>query len=249
MSSQDLSILLTLKHNTTMMKKLILIVAAVLMTSPALQAQSSAELAKQKREQVKINGKLSKLKPTKDIKKQAKELKKEGWLVPAGEQSIEQQLVVSQLYYGAELMTDENGTTTNRYIMQTAIQTAGSFNSGYSAARVAALTEMAGLLKTEIVSAFQQKLDNAQNSTISTTTVDKFNQHTKGIIDQSLTNYIPCVKIYRRLPSDNFEVQVRLAFDKKELAARLKRNMQRELEQEGDEELGGVVEEVLSNRF
>lgn len=230
------------------MKKMILMVAAVLMTSTAVNAQSAIELAKQQKELNDINRKMLNQKPTKDAKKQAKELKKEGWLVPAGELSIEQQLTKSQLM-GEELMADENGAPTKRFIMQTAIQTAGSYNSGYAAARTAAMTELAGLLKTEIVSAFQQKLDNAQNSSINATTVDKFNQRTKGIIDQALTNSITCLKIYRRLPNNNFEVQVRLAFDKKELAARLKRNMQKELEQEGDEELGGIVDEVLSNKF
>lgn len=231
-----------------MMKKMILMVAAVLMTSTAVNAQSAIELAKQQKELNDINRKMLNQKPTKDAKKQAKELKKEGWLVPAGELSIEQQLTKSQLM-GEELMADENGAPTKRFIMQTAIQTAGSYNSGYAAARTAAMTELAGLLKTEIVSAFQQKLDNAQNSSINATTVDKFNQRTKGIIDQALTNSITSLKIYRRLPNNNFEVQVRLAFDKKELAARLKRNMQKELEQEGDEELGGIVDEVLSNKF
>lgn len=231
-----------------MMKKMILMVAAVLMTSTAVNAQSAIELAKQQKELNDINRKMLNQKPTKDAKKQAKELKKEGWLVPAGELSIEQQLTKSQLM-GEEPMADENGAPTKRFIMQTAIQTAGSYNSGYAAARTAAMTELAGLLKTEIVSAFQQKLDNAQNSSINATTVDKFNQRTKGIIDQALTNSITSLKIYRRLPNNNFEVQVRLAFDKKELAARLKRNMQKELEQEGDEELNGIVDEVLSNKF
>lgn len=231
-----------------MIKKVIFMVAAVLMTSTAVNAQSAAELAKQQLELNKINRKLLDQKPTKDAKKQAKKLQKEGWLVPAGEQSIEQQLTKAQLM-GEEPMADENGASTKRYIMQSAMQTSGSYNAGYAAARAAAQTELAGLLKTEIVSAFQQKIDNAQNSTINATTVDKFNQRTKGIIDQALTNAISCVKIYRRLQNNNFEVQVRLAFDKKELAARLKRNMQKELEQEGDEELNGIVDEILSGKF
>ncbi len=230
------------------MKKMILMVAAVLMTSTAVNAQSAIDLAKQQKELNDINRKMLNQKPTKDAKKQAKELKKEGWLVPAGELSIEQQLTKSQLM-GEELMADENGAPTKRFIMQTGLQTSGSYNAGYAAARTAAMTELAGLLKTELVSAFQQKLDNAQNSSIDAATVDKFNQRTKGIIDQALTNSISCVKIYRRLPNNNFEVQVQLAFDKKELAARLKRNMQKELEKEGDEELGGIVNDVLSNKF
>ena len=189
-----------------MMKKMILMVAAVLMTSTAANAQSAIELAKQQKELNDINRKMLNQKPTKDAKKQAKELKKEGWLVPAGELSIEQQLTKSQLM-GEELMADENGAPTKRFIMQTGLQTSGSYNAGYAAARTAAMTELASLLKTGIVSAFRQKLDN------------------------------------------NYQVQVRLAFDKKELAARLKRNMQKELEKEGDEELNGIVDEVLSNKF
>lgn len=45
---------------------------------------------------------------------------------------------------------------------------------------------------------------------------------------------------------NNYEVQVQVAFDKKELAARLKRNIQKELEQEGDEDLNDIVDYVLS---
>lgn len=229
------------------MKKMILMVAAVLMTSTAVQAQSAIDLAKQQLELNKVNRKLLEQKPTKDAKKQAKELKKEGWTVPAGEMSIEQQITKS-LLYEAELMADENGAPTKRYIIHGAIQTSGSFNAGYAAARAIAQTELAGQLKTEIVSVFKQKLDNAQNSSINATTVDKFNQRTQGIIDQALTNSTVCLRVYRRLPNNNFEVQVRLAFDKKELAARIKRNMQKELEQEGDE-LNSIVDEVLSSKF
>ncbi len=228
------------------MKKIFLMVAVAMMTA-TVSAQSAIELAKQQKELNDINRKLLKEKPTKEAKRQAKELKKEGWTVPAGERTIEQQLTTSQLY-GEELMADENGAPTKRFIQQTAIQTAGSFNAGYAAARSSAQVELAALLQTEIVSAMQSKLDNAQSSAISATTVDKFNQRTKAIVDQSLTNSIPCVKIYRRLTNGNFEVQVRLAFDKKELAARLKRNLQKELEEEGDE-LNDIVDDILSTKF
>ncbi len=227
--------------------KRFLLMMALSIASTTTFAQSSLELAKQQKQLNDFNRKMLNQKPTKSAKKEAKILKKEGWLVPAGELSIEQQITNSQ-YIGAELMKDEAGATTKRYIMQTAIQTAGSFNSGFAAARTSAQVELAALLKTEIVSALQAKLDNSQSSSISAVTVDKFNQRTKAIIDQSLTNSISCVKIYRRLPNNNFEVQVRLAFDKKELAAQLKRNMQKEMEDEGDE-LNGIVDDILSSKL
>ncbi len=229
------------------MKKMMILLAAAMMSATATFAQSAIELAKQQQELNSINRKLLTQKPTKDARKQAKELKKEGWLVPAGEKNIEQQLTESQLY-GTELMADENGAPTKRYIQQTSITTSGTFNAGYAAARANAQVELAALLKTEIVTAMQAKIDNSQSSTINAVTVDKFNQRTKAIVDQALTNAVPFLRIYRRLRNNTFEVQVRIAFDKKELAARLKRNMQKELEEEGDE-LNNLVDEILSKKF
>ncbi|MGM9929377.1 MAG: hypothetical protein ACI35P_15645 [Bacillus sp. (in: firmicutes)] len=228
------------------MKKMISFVVMAFIATTSF-AQTAAELAKQQLDQNAINMKLLNIKPTKSAKKQAKELRNEGWTVPAGEASIEQQVTTSQLY-GAELTTDENGNTTRRFIMQTAQQTSGTYNSGYAAARAAAQTELAAMLKTELVSAIQQKLDNSQENAISATTIDKFNERAKMIVDQTLTNSIPVLAIYRRLPNNNFEVQVRIAFDKKELVARIKRNMKNEFEKEGDQLLD-VVDDVFGSKI
>lgn len=228
------------------MKKMISLLVVAMMAT-ATFAQSAAELARQQKELNEIHMKMLKAKPTKDAKKQAKELKREGWLVPAGELSIEQQITRSQLY-GEELTTDENGGITKRFIQQTGQTTSGTYNAGVAAARAAAQTELAAMLKTEIVAAFQQKLDNQQNNAITATTIDKFNERARAIVDQSLTNSIPVLAIYRVLPNNNYQVQVRIAYDKKELAARIKRNMQRELEREGDS-LDPVIEDVFCNKF
>lgn len=231
------------------MKKILSFVAAIMIATTAT-AQTAMELARQQQELNAINMKLlnaKPTKPTKQAKKQAKKLKAEGWTVPAGDIDIAQQVTRSQLY-SAELTTDESGNVTKRYIMQTAQQTAGTYNSGYAAARAAAQTELAAMLKTELVTAMQQKLDNSQSNAMTATTIDKFNQRSRMIVDQTLTNAIPVLAIYRRLPNNNFEVQVRIAFDKKELIARIKRNMQQELENEGDK-LYDIVDTVFDEKL
>ncbi len=228
------------------MKKILSFVAAIMIATTAT-AQTAMELARQQQELNAINMKMLNAKPTKQAKKQAKELKAEGWTVPAGDIDIAQQVTRSQLY-SAELTTDENGNVTKRYIMQTAQQTAGTYNSGYAAARAAAQTELAAMLKTELVTAMQQKLDNSQSNALTATTIDKFNQRSRMIVDQTLTNAIPVLAIYRRLPNNNFEVQVRIAFDKKELIARIKRNMQQELEKDGDK-LYDIVDAVFDDKL
>lgn len=228
------------------MKKILSFVAAIMIATTAT-AQTAMELARQQQELNAINIKMLNAKPTKQAKKQAKELKAEGWTVPAGDIDIAQQVTRSQLY-SAELTTDESGNVTKRYIMQTAQQTAGTYNSGYAAARAAAQTELAAMLKTELVTAMQQKLDNSQSNALTATTIDKFNQRARMIVDQTLTNAIPVLAIYRRLPNNNFEVQVRIAFDKKELIARIKRNMEQELEKEGDR-LYYIVDAVFDDKL
>lgn len=228
------------------MKKILSFVAAIMIATTAT-AQTAMELARQQQELNAINMKMLNAKPTKQAKKQAKELKAEGWTVPAGDIDIAQQVTRSQLY-SAELTTDESGNVTKRYIMQTAQQTAGTYNSGYAAVRAAAQTELAAMLKTELVTAMQQKLDNSQSNALTATTIDKFNQRSRMIVDQTLTNAIPVLAIYRRLPNNNFEVQVRIAFDKKELIARIKRNMEQELEKDGDK-LYDIVDAVFDDKL
>lgn len=210
------------------------------------QGQSALELAKQQQELNDFNKKVLNAKPTKSAKKEAKELKKEGWKVPAGELSIEQQITKSQLY-GEELMATEEGFTTKRFLMGYGRQTSGSYNVGYAASRTSALADVAGMIKTQLVVAIKQKLDNSQTSAITAVTVDKFSQKVDAIVDETLTNAIPMLTIYRQLENGNLEVQVRLAFDKKEILSRMKKSLQKELEKESDE-VFKVAQEVVNKQ-
>lgn len=226
------------------MKKLFSLIVMALMLITGANAQTAADLARQQQELNDIMRKSLNSKPTKDAKKQAKELKKQGWTVPAGERSIEQQITESQ-FINAELMVDENGAPTKRFIQHTGVSTAGTYNAAYAAGRSNAQVEIANMLETEIAAAMQGKLDNAQQNAVNATTVEKYNQRIKAIVHESLSNSIPVLAIYRALPNNNFEVQVRIAFDKKEVSAKLKRALQKELEMEGDQ-LNGMVDDALN---
>jgi hypothetical protein len=226
------------------MKKLFSVLALALMFAVGANAQTTVELAKQQQELNKILLKTLDSKPTKEAKKEAKNLKKQGWGIVAGERSIEQQITESQLL-SAELMNDENGATTRRFIQHTGVSTAGTYNAAYAAGRSNAQVEIATMIETEMAAAMQGKLDNAQQNAISAITVEKYNQRIKSIVHESLSNSIPIVAIYRVLKNNNYEVQVRIAYDKKEVAARLKRSLQKELETEGDQ-LNSLVDEALN---
>ena len=236
-------IISNIQIKTTMKKLSTIVVAAILAVSA--NAQSASDLARQQQELNNIMRKSLNEKPTKDAKKQAKELKKQGWTVPAGERSVEQQITESQ-FISAELMTDENGAPTKRFIQHTGVSTAGTYNAAYAAGRANAQVEIANMIEAEIASAMQGKLDNEEQNSVSAITVEKFNQRVKAIVHESLSNSIPVLAIYRVLPNKNFEVQVRIAFDKKEVSARLLRALQKELELEGDQ-LNRLIDEVLNS--
>lgn len=229
------------------MRRFFTVIALAMMSIGSMTAQSALELAKQQKELNAINRKMLNEKPTKEAKKQAKVLKKAGWLVPAGSKSIEKQLTESQLLE-EELMVDELGNPTKRFIMHSSSQVAGTYNASFAAARNAATVELAAALRTQVAAAMQSKLDNSQSTAITAVTVDKFNERAKAIVDQSLTNVRTLVTLYKVLPNNNYEVQVRMAYDKKELAASMKRKMQQELEIEGDE-LNSIVDDVLTGNF
>lgn len=226
------------------MNKLISLIVLGLVLTVSANAQSAAEMARQQQTLENILKASLNSKPTKEAKKQAKEYKKEGWLVPAGEPTIEQQITKSQLL-GAEYMADGNSAPIRRYLQHTAISTGGSYNAAYAAARNNAMSEISAMLETEIAMALQSKIDNAQSSELNATSVDKYDQRMKAIVHQSLANAIPVLALYRRLPNNSFEVQVRIAFDKGEIADRLKKELAKELEMEGDE-LNGLVDNALN---
>lgn len=233
------------------MKKIMVLLAVVFMTASAGYAQSAIELAKQQRELNKVNMDMLNMKPSKDAKKQAKQRTKDGWEVPAGSLSMANQFTRAQLMR-QELMANDAGEPVTRYILHEATVTSGSESVGYSSARAQCQAEIASMLQTKIAAAMKRKQDNAQNSAIDATTVDKFHERGQAITEATLSMMTPVVHIYRVLPNNNYQVQVTIAYDKKVMKDQMKRQLAKELEAEGDEldsELGDIVDEVLSGDF
>lgn len=230
------------------MKKTIAMLVIAFAAFTSASAQSAVDLAKQQQELNKINMELLNGKVPKQVKAAAKQYKKDGWKVVAGDKDIAHQITGVQLL-GEELMADEAGNPTKRYIIRSGAATSGSINAGVAEARTNAQAELAAMLETRVAGAMELKLDNQQNTAITATTVEKFHERVKSIIDACLTNTQVPLTIYRELPNHFYQVQVQVAFDKKELNARLKRALQKQLEMEGDEDLNDIVDEVLHGDF
>lgn len=229
------------------MKKTVVTLVLMLAAFMGVSAQSIQELAKQKKADNKALADMMKSqKPDRAAKKQAKEYKKQGYQVVGSGRTIEVQIYSDQML-AATPMADETGAIVSRYIQHSGTAVAGTQSTAYAAARAACQSEIAALLETKIAGAMQQKIDNSQTSAINAATVDKFHERVKSIISATLTQEIPGLNIYRVLSNNNYEVKVTLSYDKKEVEARLKRALRAELELEGDNELNGIVDEVIQN--
>lgn len=227
------------------MKKFMTIVAVMMLAATACMAQSYTTLAKAQQEMDKLNKELAYPKPTSADKKEAKALKKEKWMIMAGEDAMEIQIHNSRLY-GACLMADDDMAPTKRFILRTSAATSGTIDAAMSEAILSAQTQIALLIQTQLISAMEKGLDNAQSSAISAVTVDKFHQRAKAITEACLTNMLSPMTIYRVLPNNQYQVQVRVAYDKMELKRKLTKKIQNELEMEGDKRLIGIVDEAVS---
>ena len=224
------------------MKKFISLLIVAAMATTVAFAQSAKELAKEQYKADKVLLKLMNVKPTSSAKKEAKRYEKEGWLVPAGEVDIATQITKSQIY-ADELIRDDAGFTTKRYVQSTAIAKARSYNAAYNTAVQNAKADIAASLQTEIIAAMQSEIDN---EAVSATGVEKFNMKASAITNSTLTNTISSIVIYRRLEDKVIEFQVRIVFDKMELVARLKREMLKQLELNSDD-VEDIVDTAVRN--
>ena len=137
---------------------------------------------------------------TKEVKKQAKSMKKEGWSVADSDKSIELQLADLQRY-----MSDEG------YVVESASQISKSYHLGYSSARAKALRGISLRLNTLIASDTEVAQTNVQSEDGEAESQVALNARVKSISQETLSNVFPVLVLSRQLPDGTCEVQVHLA--------------------------------------
>jgi len=142
---------------------------------------------------------------TKDAKKQAKDLKKEGWKVAVGSAPMETQL--------AELLVMERGGQAGlpQYIIGRSEALSGSQAGARTIAISRARNEIAGIINTKVAGILESTMINVQTSStdVATNMTDK--STTKQLIDQSLDKTQIVVQMYREV-NNNTQYQIGMAF-------------------------------------
>ena len=175
----------------------------------------------------------------KTTKKEAKRLKKEGWMVTAGALPMEKQLERSYL-----MEFEYNENLYPKYIMANAQSIAENYDAAKVAATSLAITNLAGQIQTEVTALIENTVANKQLSADEAASISETVMSSKNLISQSIGRTIVVVECYRVLENKNREVMVRLAYDGEAAMDITKKVVREELEKKG-QKLHEQLDQVL----
>lgn len=212
------------------MKRLFTLVMAVVITiSGAVSAQTQKEIRKERCQVEKMTTKELNSKATKSARKEAKRLKKQGWMVAPGALPMDKQL---DRAYLMQYEYDEN--LYPKYIMAEAMSIGENYDGAKSQALELAKQNLAGQIQTEVTAIIENTVANKQLSAEEAATITETVLASKNLISQSLGRVIPVMECYRTKDNKNKEVLVRLAYNSEMAMEAAKNVVRKELEKKGE---------------
>ena len=209
------------------MKKVILFALSLLLLTSTGYAQNNKDQRKEREAITKMSDKELKAKVGRDIKKQAKEFKKQGWQVNVGALSLEKQIEKSQ-----RMQYEYNDDNSPKYFMGEMTAKAESYAAAKAQALAFAKEALAGMIATEVTALVENTRANEQISSTDAASISKTVQAGKQLIAQRLTNVIPVVEVYR-MDGKLYEVQTRIFYDRNIALQAAKQVVKQELEKDG----------------
>lgn len=214
------------------MKKIMMVAMALIVACGVSFADNKSEqkeIRKERQEIRKMAKKELSTRVDKTTKKEAKRLKKEGWLVKPGALPLEKQLERSYLM---QYEYDEN--LFPKYIMGEASSVGENYDAAKTAATSLAITNLAGQIQTEVTALIENTVANRQLSAEDAASISETVMASKNLISQSIGRVVPVVECYRINSKKNNEVLVRLAYNGEMAKEAAKKAVRQELEKKGN---------------
>ncbi len=221
------------------MKKFVLLLTAFLLMSGIAYSQSTSDLKKEREVIAKMSKSALNDKATKSARKEAKQLKKDGWVSAPGAIPIDKQLDRSYLM---QYEYDENMFP--KYIMGEAMSIGGNYDAAKMQALELAKQNLAGQIQTEITALIENTVANEQLSSEQAESVTRSVMASKNLISQSIGRTLTLIEVYRTLSNKNKEVLVRIAYNSDLAMKAAKKAVKQNLEEKG-EELHNKLDEIL----
>lgn len=200
------------------MKRFFLVVITVMMCGATIFAQSYEDIRRERE----IIRKMSKSelndKASKEAKKEAKRLNKEGWLAAPGALPIERQLDRS---YMMQMEYDEDMFP--KYIMGEAMSLGANYDAAKLQATAIAKQNIAEKIQSEVAALITTEAANEQISEDEVNSFVKTVNASKQIISQNIGRVVDVIEIYRIVPGKKKEVRIMIAYNS-DMAKRAAKN-------------------------
>lgn len=175
----------------------------------------------------------------KSIKKELRELKKDGWKVAPGNIAMDLQLKES---YTKALEKDDKGY--DKFVAGEAMTVGETYDAALFQASNLAKLDLAGRIQTEVTELIDSKLANKQLSQKQATSLAESVAASKNLVSQKLGRVLTPVKMYRDLPNGNVEVRTVVYYSHDMAMDILKQSMREDLEQKADD-LAKQLDKIL----
>lgn len=224
------------------MKKFLMVAMAIIVACSASFAESAdiKQIRKDRQAVRKMTKKELNERATKDARKQAKVLKKQGWIVSPGALPLEKQLDKSylmQMEYDEDLFP--------KYIMADAQSIGENYDAAKTAALSLAITNLAAQIQTEVTALIENTVANKQLEANEAASIVETVMASKNLISQSIGRTLPVMECYREVKKGgNKEVLLRIAYNGEMAKAATKKVVRDELEKKG-QNLHDQLDKVL----
>lgn len=175
----------------------------------------------------------------KSIKKEVRQLKKDGWKVAPGNIAMDLQLKEA---YSKALERDEKGY--EKYVSGEAMTVGETYDAALFQATNLAKLDLAAKIETEITELIDTKLGNKQLSQKQAASLAESVAASKNLVSQKLGRVIIPVKMYRDLDNGNVEVRTIVYYSHDMAMDVLKQTMREDLEKKADD-LSKQLDKIL----
>ena len=212
------------------MKSFIISLCAIWLMSLPVTAQSNEDVWKERKELRKMSREALKEKASKDARKEAKSLSKEGWQSAPGALPIERQLDRSYM-----MQQEFDDDMFPKYLMGEGMSIAESYDAAKMQATELAKQNLAGQIQTEITALVENNVSNKQLAPDEAASVTQTVMGAKNFISQSIGRVITVVEVFRTKKNGNKEVLVRIAYNSQMAKDAAKNAVRKDLEDKGQE--------------
>lgn len=224
------------------MKKLMMVAMALIMAvSASVYAQDAKEVRKQRQQVARLAKSELKEKASKEARKEAKGLEKEGWTIFPGDLPLAKQLDRS---YAMEYEYVQNaaGSIVPKYLVGRGMATGENYSAAQNAAVELAKQYVAGLAEIDITTITETTLANKEQA--DATSIAEVVSASKNIVSKKIGEIAPIVTLRKEVGKGKVSVLVRVVYDRNTILNTYKQTIREELQKKGDK-LHEQLDDVL----